>query len=245
MDTRFDCHFGRALRQVCLGLLIALAAGCNPRVPSLSGTGGALPPDFPVDYYRQAKAENSQVLPLDPARSLLVIKVRKGGTFARLGHDHVVASHDVRGYVAMDRGRADLYVRLDDLVVDEPALRAKAGFDSVVSPEAAEGTRRNMLEKVLDSSRYPFALIHVAGKPMDGAPLDVDLSLHGATRRYLVPVALQHSGRDWVISGTMTMRQTDFGIVPFSVLGGGLQVLDELEIEFQLLAEDAVGTDGR
>ena len=32
--------------------------------------------------------------------------------------------------VAPDEGRADLWVPLDALMVDEPALRAKAGFDT-------------------------------------------------------------------------------------------------------------------
>ena len=66
-----------------------------------------------------------------------------------------------RGISHRTSGRADLYVPLDTLVVDEPALRAEAGFDTQPSAADIAGTRRNMLEKVLEADRYPFALIAV------------------------------------------------------------------------------------
>ena len=105
---------------------------------------------------------------VDPARSLLLIVVRRGGALAQFGHDHVVASHDVAGYIAPDEGRADLYVPLDALVVDEPALRAEAGFDTQPSAADIAGTRRNMLEKVLETSRHPYALIAVSDNGAGG-----------------------------------------------------------------------------
>lgn len=223
-------------RRAGVAALLALAAACSSRVALPPGGQAPVPPGFPEGYYRQARAENAEVFQVDPDRSLVAIEVRRGGSLARLGHDHLVASHGVQGYVAVARGRADLFVPLDGLTVDEPALRTQAGFATAVSAEAAAGTRRNMLEKVLDSARYPFALIHVTGAGADGAPVAVDLTLHGATRHYQVPVAVERSGRELVISGRMTVRQTDFGIAPFTVLGGALRVEDELAMDFRLVA---------
>src|SRR5882672_8391664 len=91
-------------------LAAALAAGCAQlqRVEAPV----APPPEFPEGYYQQALKAGKPVYRIDPAESLIVIEVRRGGSLARLGHDHVVASHEVTGYIAPGEGRADLYVAL-------------------------------------------------------------------------------------------------------------------------------------
>jgi hypothetical protein len=38
-------------------------------------------------------------------------------------------------------------------------------------------------------------------------------------------------------SGELTLKQSDFGITPFSVLGGALAVQDQLELRFELSAQ--------
>src|SRR5712671_2732903 len=108
--------------------LAAILAGCAQlrRVEAPS----APPAEFPEALYLQALKQGKSVFQVDPAESLVVIEVRRSGSLARLGHDHVVASHAVGGYVAPDEGRADLYVALAHLAVDEAALRTEAGFDT-------------------------------------------------------------------------------------------------------------------
>jgi hypothetical protein len=88
------------------------------------------PSEFPDAYYQGLQSRGAPVYRVDPARSLVVIVVRRGGTLTQFGHDHVVASHDVGGYIAPEAGRADLYVPLESLVVDEPALRSEIGLDT-------------------------------------------------------------------------------------------------------------------
>jgi len=56
----------------------------------------------------------------------------------------------------VEEGLADFYVPLEQLVVDEPGLRTEAGFDTQPSPEAIEGTRRNMLTNTLDAETFSF-----------------------------------------------------------------------------------------
>jgi hypothetical protein len=36
--------------------------------------------------------------------------------------------------------------------------------------------------------------------------------------------------------GTFRLRQTDFGMVPFSVAGGAIQVADEIVLAFEIVA---------
>ena len=175
---------------------------------------------------------------VDPELSLVVVEVRRGGSLARLGHDHVVASHDVGGYVSPSDGRSDLYVRLDSLVVDEPGLRADAGFDTQPSADDIAGTRRNMLQRVLQADRYPYALIGVRGvDPVAaGAGMRVAITLHGITRAMEVPARIETSSDAIDVSGRLALEQTDFEITPFAILGGALQVQNQVNLRFRIHA---------
>src|SRR6266508_6525710 len=165
-------------------MLALMLAGCAPLVREPAPAPAVPPADFPEGYYLEALAQGKPVFRVDSRESLVVIEVRRSGSLARLGHDHVVASHEVGGYVAPDEGRADLYVQLERLEVDEAALRAEAGFDTQPTESDIEGTRANMLEKVLEAEKFPFALIGVSGANTrrGDVTLNVAITLHGVTR---------------------------------------------------------------
>ena len=101
--------------------------------------------------------------PFDVAagESLLTILAFRGGTLAKVGHNHVIASHDVSGtfYVPDDLAHStfELHIPVGQLAIDEPDLRAKEGpdFPKDVPDSAKEGTRRNMLsEALLNGAQY-------------------------------------------------------------------------------------------
>jgi YceI-like domain len=216
----------------------ALLGACANQIPAPPEVTTRGPAEFPeADYYGML-ARGEPVFRLDSARSFAVIVVRRSGSLAQFGHDHVVASHDVAGYIAPDQGRADLYVPLDALVVDEPALRSEIGLDTQPSPADVAGTRSNMLEKVLETDRYPYALIAVKGAAasLGGQPLQVAVSLHGVTRSVDVPVQYRRAADEVTASGALAIDQSGFGIVPFSVLGGAIAVQDRVNITFQIVA---------
>jgi hypothetical protein len=168
--------------------------------------------------------------------SLLAITVRRGGPLARMGHDHVVASRHLEGFVDLAAGRTEVRFRLDQLTVDEAALRQQAGLDTQPSADAIEGTRRNMLGKVLQAQTHPWVLVRAAFEPGTRAWLRAEITLHGITRAYRVPLQLHEDGTALHASGAFTIKQTDFGITPFAVFGGALAVKDELELRFAINA---------
>lgn len=226
------------VRAAIVIVVVALLSACAAPVSRVPSLGVGPPADFPERDYREAAAQGRPVFRIDPASSLVVIEVRRAGALARLGHDHVVASHDMRGYVLLDAGRADLYARLDRLVVDEPVLRAEAHFDTQPSRSDIAGTRRNMLGSVLDAAHYPFARIRVARVDRAGsrATANVSMTLHGETRNLQVPLQTETTADDITISGSLILHQTDFGIVPLSILGGAIQVEDAIDLRFRLHA---------
>ncbi len=214
-----------------------LLAGCAAPVPRLADVAGEQPAEFPDAYYRQAAARGQPVFEVDPASSLVVIEVRRGGTLAHLGHDHVVASHDVRGYLAPADGRADLYLRLDRLVVDERDLRAEAQFDTQPSAEAIAATRANMLDK-LGAGAHPWALVAVRDVAIDAAGfrMNATLTLNGSTRAMHLSPQIVLSAGEVGVDGRVALDQTNFGITPFSILGGALQVQDRVAVRFRIRA---------
>src|SRR6185503_8409006 len=140
-----------------------------------------------------------------------------------------VASHDVRGFVAPADGRADLYLALERLVVDEAPLRAEAGLETTPSAEDIEGTRRNMLAS-MQADKYPFAVVRIKDS---GA---ATVTLHGVTREVQIPIRIERTAGEISATGRFEILQTDFGITPLSVLGGRIQVQDRLELRFHIVA---------
>ena len=228
---------------VTAALLSAVLAGCALLLRGPAPAPAAPPADFPEGYYREALAHGKRVFRVDSHESLVVIEVRRSGSLARLGHDHVVASHEVGGYVAPDEGRADLYVALARLAVDEPALRAEAGFDTQPSESDIEGTRSNMLEKVLEAEKFPFALIRVSGASAKRGEvtLHVAITLHGSTRTLQAPAEIDADAEKMSVTGRFSFDQTDFSITPYSLLGGAIAVRNAVELRFRIRARRLSG----
>jgi hypothetical protein len=51
----------------------------------------------------------------------------------------------------------------------------------------------------------------------------------------LVPATVREDGGRLTASGEFAIKQTDFGITPFTVALGALQVLDQLRIKFSVV----------
>lgn len=218
--------------------LIAVLVAC---APLRGGAPDAEPPavsPLPSDEYHRLASRHEPVLRIDPARSLVVIEVRRAGSLAELGHDHVVASRSVEGFIAPRAGRADAVVALATLEVDEPSLRRAAGMDTQPSAADAVGTRRNMLGPVLEAERYPFASVAVRSSAFDSGQrlLPVALTLHGVARTIEVPASIDVQDSVATVSGAFAVAQTDFGITPFSLLGGAIAVRDRIDVRFRLVA---------
>jgi hypothetical protein len=187
----------------------------------------------------------TRVFDVDSQASEVHIHVFRGGTLARLGHNHVVTSKDVRGYVWLhakpERSGFDLTFPVAQLIVDDPVARAAAGseFPGEIAPEDREGTRKNMLRaEVLDAQSHPTIRLqstHVSGS-LDLPRITTRITIKGVARDVLVPVEVGVVDGRLTASGAFDVLQTDFGIKPFSIGLGALEVQDRLHIEFKLVA---------
>lgn len=244
----------KAASGAAIALALCLAgcpsAGRGPPGPAPGGPsqGVPLPPETSAvpPAPEPPPAPGMQRHRIDPAASLLVIVARRGGALASIGHNHVIASHDLSGYIdlAEPAAASAFYLRIapGTLTVDEPALRAGRGaqFEAVVPEEARAATRRNMLgEDLLDAARHPQ--IFVRGVALDGGPqhfaATVELTVRAQRYTLAVPVRLEPATPGTLrISSSFPLAQSALGLTPFSVMLGALRVEDLLEVELDLTA---------
>jgi len=219
------------LMKVILSTFLAAGLMVSCATPPRQGAGpSAMLPQTSVPRLAGA-------LRVDPHRSLVALRVYRGGPLARLGHDHIIASHDVAGFVAMKSGYAELIIPLDRLTVDEPALRSEAGWDAEVGADAVAGTRHNMQVRVLQVDRFPVAQIRITQPDLAVPMLEVAITLHGVTHTEAVQAVIAApTDREMSVRGHMTLHQSDFGITPLAVMGGALQVQDAVEVYFSIAA---------
>jgi hypothetical protein len=194
--------------------------------------------------YARLGASGGKVYNLEPAASSVRIYVFRDGRAARLGHNHVLSAPRFTGFLMMPAGgaaeaRFDLEFRLDELEIDNPAYRANLGpaFASVLTPEAIAGTREHMLgESNMQAARFPLVAIHclrISGESPHYAA-QVAVQMHGVTREQWIPLTVTGLPERVAVSGAFVLRQTDFGIHPYSVAGGLLAVKDEVIVDFSL-----------
>jgi polyisoprenoid-binding protein YceI len=214
------------VKRVLPLLLLLLAACATPPAPRMPAAAAPAQPAAQLPRHQYA---------IDAASSVIVVTVRRGGPLARLGHDHVIASRTISGYVDTRAGIAEFGFRLDQMSVDEPGLRSEAGLDTQPSADAIEGTRHNMLYRVLDAERYPTVQLKAGRHDSDGSIL-LTVTLHGVTRSFTVPTLVETNAGELVASGKLVLKQSEFGITPMSVLGGAMVVQDPMELRFRIVA---------
>jgi polyisoprenoid-binding protein YceI len=217
---------------LALSLAACGAAKLRPSTPP--GGAAPQPPPTPAGVYR-----------IDPAHSELRVLVYRAGPMAALGHDHVIVNRTIGGWVQLGGAAAaasfSLSVPVAGFIVDDAAARRDEGpqFAEEISEDAKAGTLRNMLSPaVLDAGRFPAISIRsVAVTEARGAfeaKLSVNVAGHDST--LVAPFSLERTSGRLTASGALTLRQSELGLIPYSVFLGALRVQDEMHVKFNLVA---------
>lgn len=221
---------------LCLGLA-ACPRPVQPPVPTPS-----VPPTAPS---APSEPTGATIYRIDPQASALHILVYRGGRFARLGHNHVMSSKSLTGRAWMHPQLAqsgfEIAFPVADLVVDDPDARRAAGseFPPEIPEADKQGTRKNMLRaEVLDGEQYPR--VEVRSAKIDGSlpslQVTTRVTIKQTTRDIVVPVKVTVTDDRLTAAGEFAILQTDFGMKPFSVGMGALEVKDQLDIRFEIVA---------
>jgi hypothetical protein len=227
-------------RTLLIPVLCLSLAACPSMVRQPPERDLSLPPIAPVDL------SGATVYAVNPLVSQLHVLVYRGGTLARFGHNHVMSSRSVSGRIWVhpqtQRSGFELSLPVNDLIVDDPDARRAAGaeFPPDIPPADKDGTRKNMLRtEVLDAQTYPQITLRsasIAGVlPQIG--VTTRITIKDVSRDIEVPTVVTISGTRLSATGEFDIRQTEFGIKPFSIGLGALEVQDRLRIKFTVVAD--------
>lgn len=157
-------------------------------------------------------------------QSTITIHVGKAGLFSGFGHTHTVVA-------PVQRTEIDPAKMSATIVVLTKGMRV---VDKDVSEKDRAQIQADMLgPKVLDAQQFPqivFQSSRIEAAGPQQYRVSGTLELHGRRKELSFNVA---GGPDHY-TGTTRLKQTDFGIEPFSAGGGTVKVKNELELEFDI-----------
>jgi polyisoprenoid-binding protein YceI len=178
---------------------------------------------------------------VDAAQSRLTVNVLPAGLFASSLHTHHFQPEDWSGEIAWDPNHPD-GVRVA-VGVAAASLRDHQPKLSTKDIARVEGQTRGA--EILDAARFPRILFEAgqleAAQLPSGAgefrgTLAGTLTLHGQSRPLKFPVRGRVAAQRLEADATVTFKQSDFGIKPYSTALGTIAVRDEVTIEIVLVA---------
>ncbi len=175
---------------------------------------------------------------VNPARARIYVHVFKTG----MGHEHAVVGLVKEGVIHLGatRNAGRVVADLTSFVADPDYARKVLGLPGTTDTDTQRKVTSNMLSAdVLDVLKFATATgtidsAQVLQQPStNGLPqylLEGELTLHGVTKKMsVVAEAVEQNG--WVrLRGHVSLRQSDFGITPYTAMLGALGVADQLEL---------------
>ena len=165
--------------------------------------------------------------------------VEKTGLLSGLAHDHEIGVKSFAGRVVVPEagaggGSLELDINSQSLMV----------LDKKPGEEDKKKIYNSMHSEVLESAKYQkitFKSVSVSALKQTGDgynfTLNGDLTLHGVTKRIAVPVSAAITPQQLRATGKYTLRQTDYGIKPYSAAGGTVKVKNEVVVHFNIIAK--------
>lgn len=162
---------------------------------------------------------------IDTKRSTVTVRVSASGPSGAFARDHVIRAPLLEGSV-------DAAIPHMQLAIDARRLRV---VDPGLSPHDRQSVTTRMLgADVLDVNQFPFISFHsVTIERLETSRwrIHAELGVHGRIHEKIVDVS---SANDYY-NGSTTVRLSDVGIAPVSIMGGTVTVKDEVRIDFEIV----------
>jgi polyisoprenoid-binding protein YceI len=164
---------------------------------------------------------------LGPDNATLRVKTGRHGAAAKAGHDLVieVKSWEATLIVADDAAASSVELSADPTSLH--VVKGEGGMQALGDDDKAD-IRKTIDKDVLEKKDISFVSSSVAAEG-DGLTVSGDLTMGGKSK----PVTFELTGDGGSISGTATVKQTDWDIKPYSALFGALKVNDEVTVEVE------------
>jgi hypothetical protein len=178
-----------------------------------------------------------------PESGRVLIRTGREGLAARAGHDLTLEITDWLAQVTTPAeaggGVAEATVTAD-LGLGSLAVREGTGGAKPLTDRDRREIQKQAHKILGDAARAGFTSHQVILSPASSADSPAagviagTLTMHGVSRGVRLEVTSQGPGR---YRGTTTVKQTDFGITPYSGFFGALKLRDEVTVEFEVTIE--------
>jgi hypothetical protein len=159
---------------------------------------------------------------LGPEDGILVVRTSRTGAIAKAGHDLLM--HVTEWSATLDTGDAPSLT----LDADGTSLRVREGTGGIkpLDDDDLANIETTIDDEVLRKRDITFRSTSVQ---LDGDTVAVagDLTLLGTTR----PLAFDLTLVDGRVTGAAVVKQTEWGMKPYTALFGTLKVADEVRVE--------------
>jgi hypothetical protein len=174
---------------------------------------------------------------LGPSTGRVLVKTGREGLAARAGHDLTIEITQWSARVTVPGaadGGIDSTTVAAELDLGSLAVREGTGGAKPLSDKDRRDIQAQARKILGDAARASFTSVKVTpsspGSPAEGV-IEGTLTMHGASRSVRLQVSSPAPGR---YRGSATVRQTDFGITPYSGFFGALKLKDEIVVEFEV-----------
>jgi hypothetical protein len=152
-----------------------------------------------------------------PENATLTVRTKRQGAASKAGHDLLI---EVTSW------SATLDERTIALTADSSSLRVLEGTGGMMTlgDDDKDGIAQTIDDEVLKGTPIEFRSTSVEPGP---GRVSGELELAGERR----PIEFELASADGRITGTAVVKQTDWGMKPYSALFGTLKVADEVVVE--------------
>ncbi|MEA2217479.1 MAG: hypothetical protein QOJ35_105 [Solirubrobacteraceae bacterium] len=164
---------------------------------------------------------------LGPDNATLRVKTGRHGAAAKAGHDLVieVRSWEATLEVGEDAGASSLELTADATSLH--VIEGVGGMQALGDDDKAD-IRKTIDKDVLKKKDIAFQSSGVS-ESGGGLAVSGDLTMGGKSK----PVEFELTGDGGAIAGSAEVKQSDWGIKPYSALFGALKVNDEVTVEVE------------
>jgi polyisoprenoid-binding protein YceI len=169
---------------------------------------------------------------LGPDDGTLSVRTQRTGAAAMAGHNLLIHVTAWEATIALGD---DTSVAVD---ADGSSLRVQEGSGGMqaLGDEDKENIRQTIDDEVLHGETIAFRSTEVKpGGP--GLRVDGELTLNGETRPLGFDLALTADGR---LEASAVVKQSDWGMKPYTGLFGALKVVDEVEVAIEATLPEPV-----
>ena len=171
---------------------------------------------------------------LGPKTGRIILKTGRVGLAARVGHDLTIEITQWSARVMVpDAGGGDITAATVTAELDLGSLAVREGTGGAKAlSDRDRGDILSTARRILGAAaKGTFTSSGVILHAEGAGAIDGTLALHGTSRPLRLQVAAPAPGR---YRGTTQVRQTDFGIPPYSGFFGALKLRDEVTVEFEV-----------